>query len=213
MLLSFFSPVFSFFSFFFLSRALSRPERRFSFPSSLLQDRCERSWPSRSTCIPACQVSHKEDSAASVSSFQMKTSALICIAGAFIVEVPSLRSWRMPLGVSGRFGASPPASTRMGRGDTHTHTQRHRQQRQRHRTEEEEAAHRDTPRSGWRRLLHPWARRTGGRCWMDAAEDTPLICAPWSHLTASEHFGNPPQKNKQTKKKRKKEREKKRIGI
>lgn len=40
-------------------------------------------------------------------------------------------------------------------------TQRHQQRWQRHRTEE--VAHRDTPRSGGRRQLHTWRRKTRGR--------------------------------------------------
>lgn len=31
------------------------------FPPSLLQDRCERSWPSRSTCIPAVKLARRQE--------------------------------------------------------------------------------------------------------------------------------------------------------
>lgn len=134
--------------FFLSSRELNRPRTQIFSPPLLLQDRCERSWQSRSTCI----------------------LPLMCIEDRFTTSAYPFK-WKLPhrhAGVvlllwsfpSGWFWQYLCALTH------HLHplesqTQRHQQRWQRHRTEE--AAHWDTPRSGGRRQLHTWRRKTRGR--------------------------------------------------
>lgn len=42
-------------------QSVEQTRTQVSFPPSLLQDRCERSWPSRSTCIPAVKLARRQE--------------------------------------------------------------------------------------------------------------------------------------------------------
>lgn len=161
-------------SFFFFIQSAEQTRTQIFFPPSLLQDRCERSWRSRSTCIPAVKPQRRQICNFR-SSFQMKTPTLIRIARAFIVEVP----WWMLPGVSGCFNA-PPASTR--RADTAA-----------------SAAEAAAPHWGGRPQRHAplwlekatshWTRETGGHCWVCCTKYSTFLCRR-SHLTGSEYFEN-----------------------
>lgn len=145
-----------FFSLFFI-QSVEQTRTQVFLPPSLLQDRCERSWPSRSTCIPAVKPARRQNTRLLVLLFKLKTPTFMCIAGAFIVEVPVPRFLRPLLRVSGCVDASPPASTRIG--DTAA-----------------SAAVAAAPHWGGRPQRHaplrlekaisPWERETGGQCWM-----------------------------------------------
>lgn len=63
--------------------------------------------------LHACRQSQAPNATADFP-FRTKNNRAACIAGAFIVEFPSSRSCRVPLGASGRLDASPPASTGIG---------------------------------------------------------------------------------------------------
>lgn len=93
--------------FFLSSRALNRPRTQIFSPPLLLQDRCERSWQSRSTCIPAIDA-HRGPIHNFRLSLQMKIVTSTRWRGAFIVKFPQ---W-MILAVCVRFDA-PPASARI----------------------------------------------------------------------------------------------------
>lgn len=71
--------------------------------------------------------------------FQNKTATFVCNSVAFIVEVLFGGCFCVFLGDLTHLHLHPLEETQ--------------QHQQRHRTEE--AAHRDTPHSGWRRLFHP----------------------------------------------------------
>lgn len=96
--------------------SLSKADQNAVFLSpSLLQDRCERSWQSRSTCT-AVKPARRPEIQRRILILQSKSMALMCTARAFIVEDPLACFFWMLLVNSGCFVAYPPAST--GEGDS-----------------------------------------------------------------------------------------------
>lgn len=92
---------------FIIQSAEQTQDADFFSPPLLLQDRCERSWQSRSTCIPAI-AAHRGPIHNFRSSFQTKIVNSTRRPGAFIVTFPQ---WRIPA-VCVCFDA-PPASPRI----------------------------------------------------------------------------------------------------
>lgn len=120
----------------FFIQSAEQTRTKVFFTPSLLQDRCERSGAALPASLLSNHTQHRP--ATSVRLFKGKLLHW-CVA-------PGLLFWRSPGGRVTVF---------LGALTHHLHpleeqTQWHQQQR--HRTEE--AAHRDTPRSGWRRQLH-----------------------------------------------------------
>lgn len=78
--------------FFFFIQSAEQTRTQIFFPLPLLQDRCERSSLSRSTCIPAVK-SYERQKHNFRSSFQIGTHSLRPISGAFILKVWVDASW------------------------------------------------------------------------------------------------------------------------
>lgn len=121
----------------------------FFLPPLLLQDRCERSWQSRSTCIPAMDA-HRGPIRRFRLSFQRKIQAPAGGRVAFILK--SLPSWAT-LALCAHF-AAPPASTPIAVTEASAAVAAAPHQRG--------FSHWDTPRSGGRRQLHARTRETRG---------------------------------------------------
>lgn len=147
--------------FFFLSRAQNRPGRRFSLPPrSFKTDVNGPGW----AALPASLLSSHIQNRYSTSDRLFKRKPLHWWV------TPGILLWRSPRGRVTVF---------LGALTHHLHpleqqTQRHQQQWQWHRTEE--AAHRDTPRSGWRRQFHTVYEGDGPSLLGVLCNNTPLFC-------------------------------------